>query len=191
MLHATSWRETSLIVQLITRDYGIISAVAKGAKRPNSVLRPVLNAFQPLSVSWSGGGEVKTLISAEPYGILAMRGQSFMSAWYMNELILNLLAREDPHPELFDAYMQALKELAEQQDNPGKRAYSPALRQFEWVLLKETGYGLDGDMPDFNDHGIERSVRHKIRDRIDAIISRPLRTRQVMRDLMRVDSNTP
>src|SRR5690554_2747583 len=112
MLHAAAWRETSLIVQIFSRDYGNVAMVAKGAKRPYSVLRPVLSAFQPLILSWSGNGEVKTLVRADCGGVRALGGKALMSAWYMNELLLRLLPREDPHPVLFDAYDSALEQLA-------------------------------------------------------------------------------
>ena len=98
MLHATAWRETSLIVQTFSRDHGCVAMVAKGAKRPYSVLRPVLSAFQPLLLSWTGNGEVKTLTRAEIMGVRALSGTALMSAWYMNELLLRLLPREDAHP---------------------------------------------------------------------------------------------
>ena len=86
--------------------------VAKGAKRPYSVLRPVLSAFQPLLLSWTGNGEVKTLTRAEIMGIRPLGGTALMSAWYMNELLLRLLPREDAHPLLYDAYDMALQQLS-------------------------------------------------------------------------------
>lgn len=179
MLHASAWRETSLIVQMFTREHGNVAMVAKGAKRPYSTLRPVLAAFQPLTVSWSGAGEVKTLTRAELAGIRQLAGRSLMSAWYMNELLLRLLPREDPHPRLYDAYDAALLAL----ERGGSAA--DALRRFEWTLLEETGYGLGGDMPSFDDPAEERRMRPVLRARIDELLGRPLRTRQVMLELQR------
>ena len=153
--------------------------VAKGAKRPYSALRPVLAAFQPLKVSWSGNGEVKTLTRAELSGIRPLTGKSLMSAWYMNELLLRLLPREDPHPGLYDAYDAALHALGE-----GNSAAS-ALRRFEWTLLEQTGYGMDGDPPQFDDPVQERKMRGVLRARLDELLGRPLRTRQVMHELQR------
>src|SRR3546814_14256726 len=75
LLHAAAWRETSLIIQIFARDHGNVALVAKGAKRPYSTLRPILTAFQPLSLSWSGAGEVKTLPPAECAGIRPLGGQ--------------------------------------------------------------------------------------------------------------------
>lgn len=179
MLHASAWRETSLIVQMFSRDHGNLAMVAKGAKRPYSALRPVLAAFQPLIVSWTGAGEVKTLTRAELAGIRPLGGRSLMSAWYMNELLLRLLPREDPHPRLYDAYDAALQALGE-----GAQAAS-ALRRFEWILLEETGYGLEGELPRFDEPAEERRMRSLLRSRLDELLGRPLRTRQVMLDLQR------
>lgn len=185
LLHSTAWRETSLIIQLFTRQYGVVALVAKGAKRPHSVLRPVLSAFQPLSVSWSGAGEVKTLTRADCVGILPLQGRAFMSAWYMNELLLRLLPREDPHPQLFDAYQSALEQLAEVDVSLDRLPMPSVLRRFEWILLQETGYGLDRDMPDFSDPDQERVIRPLLRERLDEQLGRPLLTRKVLMELYR------
>jgi DNA repair protein RecO len=180
MLHATPWRETSLVVQAFSREHGCVALVAKGAKRPYSVLRPVLAAFQPLLLSWSGAGEVRTLTRAESAGIRPLAGPALMSAWYMNELLLRLLPREDAHPALFDAYDQALQRLAS-----GSRA-AGALRRFEWVLLQETGYGVDGAEPDFDDPAAEPALRADLRRRLDEQLEgKPLSTRRVLLDLQR------
>lgn len=185
LLHATAWRETSLIIQTFSEQYGVLAMVAKGAKRPHSILRPVLSAFQPLLLSWTGGGEVKTLTRAEPAGVLPLAGRAFMSAWYMNELLLRLLPREDPHPVLFTAYKDALTELAGGAGQSGPVSASAALRRFEWVLLQETGYGLDRQRPDFNDPAQEREARQILRQRLDELLGRPLLTRKVMMELYR------
>lgn len=179
MLHASAWRETSLIVQIFSREHGNVAMVAKGAKRPYSTLRPVLAAFQPLTVSWSGAGEVKTLTRAELAGLRQLAGRSLMSAWYMNELLLRLLPREDAHPVLYDAYDSALHAL----ERGGSAA--GALRRFEWTLLEETGYGMGAAMPDFDDASEERRLRPILRARLDELLGRPLRTRQVMLELQR------
>lgn len=179
MLHASAWRETSLIVQIFTRDHGNVAMAAKGAKRPYSALRPVLAAFQPLIVSWSGAGEIKTLTRADLAGIRQLGGRSLMSAWYMNELLLRLLPREDPHPVLYDAYGAALEALEQGASAAG------ALRRFEWILLEETGYGLGGGMPAFDEPGEEKRMRAILRSRLDELLGRPLRTRTVMLELQR------
>lgn len=184
VLHATAWRETSLIVQAFSRDHGWVTLVAKGAKRPHSVLRPALSVFQPLLLSWTGGAEVKTMTRAECAGVHPLPGPAMMSCWYMNELMFRLLPREDPHPGLFDAYVIALQQLAAGQTAAG------ALRRFEWTLLKETGYGLDQEAPNFDDLQQEPQLRAKLRERLsEHLAGRPLATRQVLLALQRYQGN--
>jgi DNA repair protein RecO (recombination protein O) len=181
VLHASPWRETSLIVQCFTRDHGCVAMAAKGAKRPYSALRPVLVAFQPLLLSWSGSGEVHTLVRAVSGPVRLLNGRAMMSAWYLNELILRLLAREDPHPGVYDAYETALDALADAQ----ARSHAAALRRFEWLLLEQAGYGVDAPMPDFTDPLTEPGLRQALRERLDLLLDTPLRTRQVLMDLQR------
>ncbi|PLC53819.1 DNA repair protein RecO [Pollutimonas nitritireducens] len=186
VLHSAAWRETSLIVQVFTRSHGNMALVAKGAKRPYSVLRPVLTAFQPISLSWSGAGEVKTLTRAECVGIRPLNGRALMSAWYMNELLLRLLPREDPHPVIYDAYDAALQQLAgTRTEGQPSRSAASALRRFEWMLLNETGYGLGEGAPDFDDPALEPGLRVSLRERLDEQLGRPLLTRKVLMELQR------
>jgi DNA repair protein RecO (recombination protein O) len=141
-LHALPWRETSLIVEVFTRNHGRIALVAKGARRPMSELRGVLMAFQPLLLDFSGGGEVKTLTRGEWRGAQALlTGRALLCAYYLNELLLKLTAREDSHPALFDAYESAIVALGRAENLP------QVLRRFELALLRELGYGvmLDSD----------------------------------------------
>jgi len=138
LLHSTPYRETSLIVDLFTRTHGRIAAVAKGAKRPHSSLRAALLQFQPLKVSYTGRNELRTLTAAEwAGGSIAPRGDALLCAFYLNELLVRLLPREDPHPALFDRYAQTLDELA------AGGTVDEVLRRFEWTLLRETGYAPD------------------------------------------------
>ncbi len=137
VLHSHPWRETSLIVEVFSRDYGRVAMVAKGARRPMSALRGVLMAFQPLLVDWSGGGEVKTLVRAEwQGGQPLLTGRALLCGYYLNELLVKLSAREDPHPGLFEAYSEALCQLA------GGQSQGVLLRRFELALLRELGYGV-------------------------------------------------
>lgn len=108
-----------------------------------------------------------------------------MSAWYMNELLLRLLPREDAHPLLFDAYQTALEQLAGIDPLPERLPVSGVLRRFEWVLLQETGYGMDQSMPDFSDPEQERTLRPVLRERLDDLLGRPLLTRKVLMELYR------
>lgn len=182
VLHASAWRETSLIVQAFTADQGRVALVAKGAKRPYSVLRPVLASFQRLWLSWSGASEVHTLTRAEAGPIRLLDGRAMMSGWYMNELILRLLAIEDPYPGVFAAYEAALDSLA---DGSGRTPHAAVLRRFEWRLLEEAGYGVDVPEPDFESPAAAPALRQTLRARLDQVLEGPLRTRQVLMDLQR------
>jgi len=138
VLHSYPYKETSLIVDVLTREHGRIALVAKGAKRPHSTLRGVLQTFQPLSVSWSGKSEVRTLTAAEWVGgLLPLEKSALLCGFYLNELLVKLLARDDPHPALFDHYVSTLNQLAHGESAP------IVLRQFERALLKETGVAAD------------------------------------------------
>ena len=138
VLHSYPYKETSLIVDVFTRDFGRIALIAKGAKRPHSKLRGVLQTFQPLSVGWSGKAEVRTLTSAEWIGgLLPLERSALLCGFYLNELLVKLLARDDPHPALFDHYIATVNQLAHGEPAP------IVLRKFERALLKETGVGGD------------------------------------------------
>lgn len=135
VLHTYPWRETSLIVEALTRDHGRVPLVARGAKRRTSQLRGLLAPFSALSLAWSGKGEVKTLLRAEwTGGLVPLRGDALLAGFYLNELVVRLLARADPHPQLFSAYTQALRALAAE-----RPLLAPALRAFEFALLREIG----------------------------------------------------
>lgn len=105
VLHAYPFRETSLIVEVFSRDFGRVALLARGARRPRSALRGLLLGFQPLELGWAGKGEVQTLMKAEWQGgqpLLA--GKALFCGYYLNELLLNLLPREDAHERLFSVY---------------------------------------------------------------------------------------
>ncbi len=138
VLHSYPYKETSLIVDVFSRDYGRVALIAKGAKRPHSKLRGVLQTFQPLSVGWTGKAEVRTLTEAEWIGgLLPLEKSALLCGFYLNELLVKLLARDDPHPALFDHYVATLNQLAHDEPAP------IVLRKFERALLKETGVGGD------------------------------------------------
>lgn len=140
VLHTYPYRETSLIVEAFTEHAGRVAMVARGAKRPRSEMRGVLQAFQPLALSWAGAAELKTLIRAEWRGGLPLPGGSaLLCAFYLNELLLKLLAREDPHPPLWNAYASALQALT---SDAQPVAQAATLRRFELRLLAELGYAL-------------------------------------------------
>lgn len=144
VLHTYAYRETSLIVETFTRQHGRVVMVARGAKRPNGAMRGVLNPFQGLSLAWFGKSEMKTLKSAEQERILPqLSGGALLSAFYLNELLLKLASREDPHEQLYDAYAAAMTSLAMlTAGNRSVREIAPILRQFEVTLMQELGYAL-------------------------------------------------
>jgi DNA repair protein RecO (recombination protein O) len=136
VLHRYDWSESSLILEVFTRRFGRVALVAKGAKKPSSSFRPVLLPLQPLRVAFGGEGEIRTLKGAEWVGGQVMpTGDALLSGYYLNELLLRLLARDDPHPALFDAYASVVQVLASEHGE----ALQPALRAFELLLLREIG----------------------------------------------------
>lgn len=140
VLHAYPYKETSLIVEAFVRDFGRVGMVARGAKRPRSELRGLLQAFQPVTLSWAGATELKTLIKAEWRGGVPLpAGRALLSAFYLNELVLKLLAREDPHPGLWRDYEEALAALSGESSAAPQAA---VLRRFEVRMLAELGYAL-------------------------------------------------
>ena len=145
VLHSYPYKETSLIVEAFSRRLGRTALLAKGARRPRSAMRGVLHAFQPLRLSWTGSGELNTLLSAEWQGGMPfLSGFGLMCGFYVNELILRLLPREDAHEKLFDAYADSLARLG--RGDPT----AAVLRGFEKRLLAELGYAmlLDRDAED-------------------------------------------
>ncbi len=137
VLHSYPYKETSLIVEAFSRRAGRTALLAKGARRPRSAMRGVLHAFQPLRLTWTGSGELNTLIAAEWQGGMPLLGGfGLMCGFYVNELILRLLPRDDSHEQLFDAYAASLGRLG--QGDPT----AAVLRAFEKRLLAELGYAM-------------------------------------------------
>jgi DNA repair protein RecO (recombination protein O) len=146
VLHRYDWSESSLILEVFTRHHGRIALVAKGAKRPSSSFRPVLLPLQPLNLGFGGDAEIRTLKGAEWVGGHVMpTGDALLSGYYLNELLLRLLARDDPHPGLFDAYAAVVRVLAGHGSPTGitpalqGEVLHVALRAFELLLLREIG----------------------------------------------------
>ncbi|MBP8134977.1 MAG: DNA repair protein RecO [Rhodoferax sp.] len=136
VLHRYDWSESSLILDVFTRNHGRIALVAKGVKRPSSSFRPILLPLQPLHVAFGGDAEIRTLKGAEWMGGYVMpSGDALMSGYYLNELLLHLLARDDPHPILFDIYANVVQVVASEHGE----ALQAALRTFELLLLREIG----------------------------------------------------
>ena len=155
VLHSYAYRETSLILQVWSEKHGRLALVAKGARRPRSANRSLLVPFQPLVMDWFGKGELRTLKTAEPEApATPLSGQALLSAFYLNELLLKLTTRDDPHEALFSAYdeaVAALRAISRAEAGPRPAAapaaaggrVEPVLRRFELALLRELGYALE------------------------------------------------
>lgn len=142
VLHSYPYKESSLIVEAFTRHRGRVGLLARGARRPRSAIRGTLLAFHPLRLSWSAAADLGTLVSAEwAGGQPALSGMALMCGFYVNELLLRLLPREDAHEALFDAYAVAVARLGAGEEPAG------LLRGFELRMLRELGYAppLDRD----------------------------------------------
>jgi len=156
VLHSHPFRETSLILDVFSRSHGRLAIVARGARRPRSGLRGLLLGFQPLLLSWFGKGEVRTLHGAEwqggqPY----LQGTALMCGFYLNELLINLLARDDPHEQLFDYYRATLQRLAHHTE------HAATLRSFEKHLLQELGYALVLDREAGSDRAVQAELCYR------------------------------
>jgi len=137
VLHRHHYGESSLLLEIFTRDFGRLGVIAKGARRATSEYRSILNPFQPLLVNWAGKGDLATLTRAEAESqAYVLAGKRLFCGFYINELILRLLYRHDPHERLFIIYKTALCGLQED------AACEAVLRIFEKRLLAELGYGL-------------------------------------------------
>ncbi len=141
VLHSLAWRETSLIVEAFSQEEGRMGLVARGARRPRSAWRGLLQPFQPLLLRYASKGELRTLMAAEWRGGLPLlSGEALMAGFYLNELLLRLVPRQDPHPILFVAYEQALAALSQTEGLSHESSLiEPTLRQFECRLLRELG----------------------------------------------------
>ena len=137
ILHTYAFKETSVVAEVFTRAHGRVALIARGARRPASALRGLMQPFTPLLLSWFGKSELKTLHGAEwQGGVIAPQGRALMCGFYLNELMLRLLARGDAHQGLYDVYVATLAQLAETAPD----GLEQILRRFEKTLLSETGY---------------------------------------------------
>lgn len=137
ILHSYPYRETSLVLEVLSRQHGRVALVARGARRQGSALRGLLLSLQPLRLGWFGKHELRTLHRAEwQGGQPQLQGKALLCGLYLNELLLNLMVRDDPHEQLFDYYQHTLQRLAHEAD------HAATLRCFEKYLLQELGYAL-------------------------------------------------
>jgi DNA repair protein RecO (recombination protein O) len=137
VLHHRPYRESSALLEVFTESHGRVGLVARGVRSPRSRQRGELQLFRPLRLSWKARGELGTLTGVEADGPgCQLQGKALYSAFYLNELLVRLLARQDPHPVLFRRYQECLVHIS------GASLIEPTLRIFEKSLLQEIGYGL-------------------------------------------------
>jgi DNA repair protein RecO (recombination protein O) len=137
VLHARPFRETSLLLEVLSRDHGRVGLVARGARSARSRWRGRLQPFRPLLLAWNQRGELGTLTDAEEVATLpSLRGPALMCGLYANELLIRFLHRSDPHPEVFQRYRELIGSLASESPT------QPLLRVFERDLLQAVGLGL-------------------------------------------------
>jgi DNA repair protein RecO (recombination protein O) len=140
ILHHRPFRDSSQILDIISREHGKLSLVARGSRGAKSRLRGILRPFMPLSLSWFLKSDLGTLTGAEVNGApLSLSGDGLLSGYYVNELLLHFLHRHDPQPDIFDLYARAIQSLA------ATESIAACLRHFEIELLKQIGYALNFD----------------------------------------------
>jgi len=156
VLHARAFRETSLLLEVFTRDHGRLGMVARGARGSRSRWKNMLQPFRPLLLSWSQKGELATLTAADQVASPPpARGQALFCGLYVNELLIRGLHRSDPHPELFEFYRRLLAELA-----VNDRPEGP-LRVFEKHFLDALGFGLQLENESASGEPVISSARYE------------------------------
>lgn len=156
ILHHRPYRDTSLVLDVFSREVGRLAIVARGARQPRSRQRALLQAFRPLLLSWRQGGEMGTLTEVEADGPAPpLSGENLLAGFYLNELVLRLLGRHDPNPEFFALYTDALAGLAVTKEP------APVLRQFEKRGLDCLGYGLPLSTHALDGSEISRESRYR------------------------------
>jgi DNA repair protein RecO (recombination protein O) len=158
ILHTYPFKETSVVAEAFTRGHGRVALIARGARRPASALRGLMQPFTPLLLSWFGKSEMKTLHAAEwQGGLVAPQGRALMCGFYLNELLLRLLARGDAHESLYDRYVDTLDLLVGEACSID---YERILRRFEKNLLSEIGYGATFDADADSGRPIDPAARY-------------------------------
>lgn len=156
VLHRRDYGNTSLLLELFTRSQGRFPAIAKGAKRPRTLAAAVLQPFRPLLLSVSGRGEVRTLTHVEQAeAAVPLAGVALYCGFYLNELVMRLLGRNDPYEQLYDTYRTTLVELARVDD------MADVLRRFELQLLEQAGYALVLDRDVDQDRPLDPQARYQ------------------------------
>ncbi|WP_348767640.1 DNA repair protein RecO [uncultured Salinisphaera sp.] len=154
VLHRRAWRETSFIVEAFSREHGRIGVVAKGARRPKSRWRGLLEPLAALELAWSGRGELYTLTDIDTRRRHSLAGNALMAGFYASELVMRLTARDDPHPAIHDSLAALLVALDD------RAPAVVALRFFERDLLDELGYGVPLDITSDTGEPVEAAVEY-------------------------------
>lgn len=137
ILHSRAYRETSLLLDVLSRDHGQVGLVARGVRKEKSRLRGVLQPLQPLALGWSGNGELATLTAAESAGgLVALNGDGLFAGMYLNELVLRLGSRGDTPASVFEAYALCLQRLS------SRDSLAWTLRRFERDFFSDLGYAM-------------------------------------------------
>jgi len=144
IIHQRPYRDSSALLEIFSESFGRCALVARGIKRPSSKLRGLLQPFQPLLLSWISKSELGTLTDAELFQQpIQIKPKYLASAFYLNELILYLLHRDDPHDELFHSYHSTINNLQKMSGGDAEELlWQSHLRRFELILLQSIGYGL-------------------------------------------------
>ncbi len=141
IIHIRPFKDSSALLECLSEMHGLVTLIAKGAKRPRSRMQGLIQPFIPLQLGWVGKGELKTLTQIEAQVLYPkLVGHNILLGLYLNELLIRLLQRHDPHPQLFQDYDHAISTLASSTSDLERQFI---LRQFELKLLAELGYGLD------------------------------------------------
>jgi len=158
LLHHRPFRDSSRILDILSRDHGRLSLVARGSRSARSKLKGILRPFLPLQLSWVIRSDLGTLTGAEMDGApISLTGDALLSGYYVNELILNLLHRHDPQPEIYSVYRRTISNLK----NPV--AVAVALRRFEMETLSLLGYALNLDHDTDTGQALEPATEYEYR----------------------------
>lgn len=169
-MHHRPYRDTSQILDILSREHGRVSLVARGSRSGSSRLKGILRPFLPLQVSWAGRSDLGTLTGAELNGApISLRGDALMSAYYANELLLHLMHGHDPQPDIFLAYGKTIQSLSNAADVPAK------LREFEMELLRLLGYALNLEHDAESQAELDVSAQYVYRPEQGAVAARELR----------------
>lgn len=158
ILHHHPFRDSSQILDIISREHGKLSLVARGSRGAKSRLRGILRPFMPLSLSWFLKSDLGTLTGAEVNGApLSLSGDALLSGYYVNELLLHFLHRHDPQPDIFDLYARAIQSLA------ATESIAACLRHFEIELLRQIGYALNFDHESGSQQALQADQNYEYR----------------------------